>query len=342
MSTALPEARSGPAQRLLEGLDGLGRVQVALPAVLKAWAAAAPERSLDGDRFAALVAALDELAATGMVELPARRSWDRTVVPALPRFVRLPAARRRRPGRPWRDDPWCAELSWASGLVVLAEEHFATLVAVNRWLAGPGREAPVLPIQVRSLEIFGDEKRLLALTATSLFAPGRLSLELVAARRYPPPIAHERVGPGGVWLVVENSDSFWLTVEAARRSAAVDVVAWGAGRAVAQSLLSLAERADPVERILYWGDVDPDGVDIATSAAAAAATVGLPPVEPAVALWRTTASRTRQSEGRILGWSATKLDWLGPAAPAVAEVAALSARVAQEAVADPAPYLSIL
>ncbi len=342
MSAGVPAALSGPAQRLLEGLDGIGRVQVPLPAVLTAWAAACPERSLEGDRFAALVAALDELAATGMVELPARPSWDRTVVPALPRFVRLPAARRRRPGRPWRDHPWCAELSWASGLVALSEEGFAALAAVNRWLAGPGRGAAVAPVQVRSLEIFGDEKRLLALASTSLFAPGRLSLDLLAARRYPPPIAHERVGAGGVWLVVENADSFWLTVDAARRSEAVDVVAWGAGRAVAQSLLSLAERPDPVERILYWGDVDPDGVDIATAAAAAAATVGLPPVEPAAALWRATACRPRQGEGEILGWPSTALDWLGPAAPAVAEVAARAARVAQEALADPAPYLADL
>src|SRR5204863_9632574 len=162
--------------------------------------------------------------------------------------------------------------------------------------ARPGGPSEVVPLRVRSHEIFGDEKRLDVLARSrALFRTDRLNLELLACRRLPPPIATERVGPGGVWLVVENSDSYWLARDAAVSTGAVDAVAWGAGLAAPPALQSLAERNDPVERILYWGDIDPKGVSIAVSSAVACRDAGLPTLEPAVALWCETAARTATS-----------------------------------------------
>jgi len=46
---------------------------------------------------------------------------------------------------------------------------------IQRFLREGGRSAPIVPIKERSLDLFGDEKRLDALSATSLFAEGRLT-----------------------------------------------------------------------------------------------------------------------------------------------------------------------
>lgn len=333
MTTSL--ASDPRAARLLVELTAAGKLQVPLPDVLAAWNRASPELGHDAGRHAALSDALETLAATGDVELPTG-AWDRSTIPPLPRFVKVTSRRRPTTARPWRDYPWCAELAWVAERAQLAAGHFDDLVAVNRWLAAGGRNATTTPVQVRSLEVFGDEKRLLDLaTKSSLFGAGRLNFDLLACRRYPPPLAHERLTAGGTWLVVENADSFWLARDAARATGAVDVVAWGAGRAVVQSITSLLEHTGAVERLLYWGDIDPDGIGIAAGAAATCRAAGLPDLRPSVGLWDATAAKTVRGVAGV-DWSGCRLGWLGAAEPAVSAVAAAHGRVPQEALDGPA------
>lgn len=328
---------SAAAERLGSNLERFGRVQVRLPEVLAAWATAAPEVAVDSARFALLAAALDELALAERIVLPSKQSWDRTVHPPLPRLVRVNASRKAATVKAWRDHPWSAELDWVASLPAVSDALLTDLIAVNRWLAVHSAERPPsAPVRVRSREILGDEKRLDVLARSRvLFAPGRLSFELLACRRLPPPIATARVGSGGVWLVVENSDSYWLARDAAAHTGVVDVVAWGAGAAAPQALLSLPERGDPVERIFYWGDIDPKGVAIAVASAAACRSAGLPRLEPAIGLWSATAKCKGSSEGTI-DWTDTDLGWLEEAEASVASVAERRARIAQEALGLPA------
>lgn len=329
------DVTAGMAVRLSEALVALGRVRVELPALLAAWNTASPELGRDTSRHAALAATLEHLAATGRIQLP-RGAWDHSTVPPLPNFVTVPSARKAPKERPWRDFPWCAEMAWAADLLSLRGSQFDDLTAVNRWLAAGGRTEPVTPVQVRSIQVFGHEKRLLELaTGTTLFAEGRLSFELLRCRRYPPPLAHERVGPDGRWLIVENADSFWLARDAARATRTVDVVAWGAGRAAAQSILSLHEHHGAVDHLYYWGDIDPDGIEIATNVSDACRAAGLPDLRPAEALWTATA-RTGARDPGTMDWRATDLCWLDAAQPAVAAVATAKGRVPQEALDGPA------
>src|SRR5438105_1999563 len=72
-------------------------------------------------------------------------------------------------------------------------------------LRDQGTEATIVPTGERSLDLFGDEKRLDVLRRNRrLFAPGRLSLEMLRARLFAPPFAYRRIGQGGVALVLEN------------------------------------------------------------------------------------------------------------------------------------------
>ena len=54
---------------------------------------------------------------------------------------------------------------------------------------------------------------------TGLFGPGRLSMELLACQRIPPPLAAAEVGSGADVLVVENSDPYWVAIETLRTEA---------------------------------------------------------------------------------------------------------------------------
>jgi hypothetical protein len=62
------------------------------------------------------------------------------------------------------------------------------------------------------------------------------------------------------------------------------IVGFGGGQGISRSLPSLATIGRPIEQIDYVGDLDYPGLRIAASAAAAAATAGLPAVRPATAL----------------------------------------------------------
>ncbi|WP_212761968.1 Wadjet anti-phage system protein JetD domain-containing protein [Nocardia uniformis] len=187
----------------------------------------------------------------------------------------------------------------------------------------------------RSLEIFGDEKRLDALLATTLFAPGRLTLAALFAERIPPPLAYERVGTGGIVLVIENSDTFESVRTALTKDCGhVSYVVFGGGHAFAASVTRIAA-LDDVTDIAYYGDLDRDGLIIPQRANAGALSAGLPPVRPAHGLYRLLLRRNLR--GRSLGTMPTLdvercVSWLPEnIRQPVAEVFLDGGRLAQEA-----------
>jgi hypothetical protein len=126
-------------------------------------------------------------------------------------------------------------------------------------------------------------------------------------------------------------DPFWVCVEAARGTAgSVGRVAWGAGKAAAASVASLAWDDPRPSVIWYWGDLDPEGVRIAVDVARAAEVVSLPPVRPALTLWSAMLAHPGKEAGAVR-WDHVSGTWLGHdlwsrAAP----VREARARVAQE------------
>ncbi|MFS8096179.1 hypothetical protein LFM09_03480 [Lentzea alba] len=241
--------------------------------------AADPSSSGSSGRRRLLADTLDELASLGLVELPSSRSYDRTANPPLPRFVTRPAV--AAPTRKSTAVMWHPKLAWAASARLTADQE-QLLVKVNRWLFR-SRGDLVVPLRERSLEILGDEKALDGKLATSLFAEGRLSLDLLRARRAVPRLYTERVGVGDVLLVVENSDTFDSLVRVLTdRPGRIGSVGWGAGGGFEASVLSISP---DVREILYFGDLDRDGLRIPANASRLAVLSGLPPVQPATPLY---------------------------------------------------------
>lgn len=320
----------GPAARLGEALTAAGRVRVPLATVQQCWVAAAPELVGSPQQLGDLARALAALADAGAIVLPAKASWDRATRPPLPRFVTVAANRQPPTATPWRTYPWCAQLGWASSLTKLTATQYHQLVALNTWLARRTAD-DVIPMRVRSAEIFDDEKALDGLVKTGLFTTGRLTLELLGCRRYPPPLTVTRTGNGPDLLVIENSDAYWVALDAARTiDGPIGRVAFGLGAGFEQSIHALVEEPERPRRLWYWGDLDPKGIAIPTRAARTAAAIGLPRLEPASRLWAAMAALSGTDNGKVT-WAAATGAWLGDDLwAATGTVRAAHARVAQE------------
>jgi hypothetical protein len=308
--------RPSEADAFTAAVTSSSTVRVPLDTLLVLWAEAVPRLVGEPDSMPTLVATLTGLAEQGTIDLPAG-SWDRSHTPAAPRFVTVAAARRIPGEKPWLRFPWCAELGWASSLKALNPKQFGQLMVVNDWLAATaGKPVAVVPHRFRSAELFGNEKALDTLAKTAMFAEGRLSYELLRCTRYAPPLPAAVVGPGPDVLVVENSDPYWVAIEALRTLAShpIGAVVWGCGSSFPSQVASLATdvagRGPVTGTIWYWGDLDPRGVAIAASAAAEAAANGLGPLLPAESLWGAFASCDVSQPGQHL-WSDTGRSWLG-------------------------------
>jgi hypothetical protein len=140
------------------------------------------------------------------------------------------------------------------------------LLDIQNWLRNGGTTAPFVALRERSVEIFGEEKRLDSLLGSQLFAPGRLTLELLRCYLPSVPIYIVTAPENEIsrpLLVVENHTTFDTVCrwnEQQRRYAAV---AFGAGSAFIAGCKSLRTHLVAPGcngQVSYFGDLDPKGL----------------------------------------------------------------------------------
>jgi Uncharacterized protein conserved in bacteria C-term(DUF2220) len=253
---------SGPSAFAAALLDQ-GRRRMRIEEARALWRLADPIGASAEDAHSRFRQALDVLDASGLIALPTSlAAWDRSVHPALPRSLVVATVPTGGVSAPVT--AWVPKLGFAA-----SERNPATLGAlraINDWLKrGRGLARPTVPVTERSLEIFGDEKRLDALRSGDALFGGRLHLADLACARLPPFLTWHPGPPGrSVVLVVENAAafaSFRRFNEEARSWAAV---VWGQGNAFRHNHAGLGDiyAATGADRALYFGDLDPKGVEI--------------------------------------------------------------------------------
>jgi hypothetical protein len=264
---------------LLEAAGGrrrLGRAEV-----WRAFQRAHPVEAAADDARERLITRLHALAITGRLGLPAESGsgWDRSARPAFPEWVLLPRAEEPMPAVDVKIVPWAPELAFVLDLPKV--EHLNALLAIQRFFAAGGRSRSLVPMRERSVQLFGDEKRLDQLTRTPLFAEGRLTLEMLRCFPMAPPLAFEP-GPAGSQgrpvLVIENHHTWWSFCRWNAREGAYAAVAYGAGGAFGrQAVEFLSERCREWSApfVLYFGDLDPEGLELPFRAARFAEQHGL-------------------------------------------------------------------
>ena len=247
-----------------EELHSLGKRRIGLSELRAAFLRAHPEARAAPDLRRLLLDALQRLEHSGAVDLPAR-GWDRSGSPALPRTARLRDAPRVQRVR--------AAQAWLPALAFAADERHpvrrADLQAINAFLLSVrSKDLTPAPTRERSLQIFGDEKRLdrLCKGKAELF-DGRLSLEDLGCYPVAPPLPCEMPPmrfPGRPILVLENYHSYDSFRRWNRVAALYAAVAYGGGNAFRQgagNLDDLVAAAD-ADGAVYIGDLDPAGIGI--------------------------------------------------------------------------------
>lgn len=231
-----------------------------------------------------LLYALRVMEKRGSIRLPSERGrrWDRSMDPPVPISVDVVRERSAVHSFDWRAFPWHPQLHWVAQCRSLSQQQVEFLRRVHAGLVdGAFRE--LAPLKYRSLQLTGDEKMLASLMTTSLFAPTRLTLELLGCMPDALPLAWEVVGDGGRMLIFENAGPFAVArrvlVELAARP--YDLVAYGGGRSILAALGHIRTIECRTESIHYVGDLDHAGLDIAWKARGCCKELGLPTLQPA-------------------------------------------------------------
>jgi hypothetical protein len=296
------------------------------------------EQRAEADRDARL------LADSGLVELkPVKyrpHIISRVLVPlaAEPRLASLF-------GDPTEQEPKGPDLSrvnWAKELSFLRETRAGIaaedLLRLNEFFIRGGQAKPVVPIKERSLQIFGDEKRLDALLVTTLFRSGRMTLDLLRCELIGEPLGWRR-GPAAAAaqpiLVIENAATWHSYCRWNAECGRFSAVVYGKGFQSATCIHYIADvfaELGGTRRVVYFGDIDPPGLQIPFQASAYAQAHGLPPVEPHLWSYRQLLD---VGQGKETDWDGEPADpfcadWLGELAEPVRRLFARGKRLAQE------------
>lgn len=324
------------ARHVLTVAGGIGRRRVDREVLRAALWEVEPHLATSPAKRERLRAVIDELSAAGHVTLPRGRDlYDRTALPPLPRYVALAGVtgRLRRPdaGR----YPWPRELRWATALQPPpSQDDMEVLEAVATFIADGTGHRPVVPVQERSLALFQNEKRLDALRGGRLFADGRLTLDLLRCQPTPPPFVYTKLSDRRTMFVVENSAAYATFGRLLGDGNEIGVVVYGAGKHFMASVAYALELSPRPARILYFGDLDVDGLSIPARATERAMALGLPQVEPAEVLYELMLTqRSQPIAGRQRRVAGPEVEWLPERLrQQAAAVLASSRRIPQEAV----------
>ena len=265
-----------------EELTSLGKRRIGLTDLRAAYLRAYPEALTAPDLRRLLLDALRGLESVGAIDLP-QQGWDRSGSPSLPRTARLcspPDVGRPRPPQ-----------AWLPALAFAADERHPTrradLQAINAFLLSlPGNCLSPVPTRERSLQIFGDEKRLDHLRKGKPFLfKGRISLEDLRCYPVAPPLPCESPAipvSGRPIFVLENYHSYDSFRRWNREAAQYAAIAYGGGNAFRQGDCNLDNliAVNAADGAVYLGDLDPSGTTILIGVNQLRRSEGRSPIRP--------------------------------------------------------------
>lgn len=213
---------------------------------------------------------LEELDGSGEIVLPVRRGkqWDRSSDVPLPTRITVRREATNSESTDLRTFPWHPTLQWVLERRFISVQHVGFLRRVNQGIVEGWFEESE-PLKYRSLQLTGDEKLLQKFAKTKLFGIGKLSLAFLGCEAEVLPIAFDRTSDAPIMLMFENAAPFMLARRVARemlssgRSSQFGTIAYGAGKQVVKSAEYLPAIEPEVETVLYVGDLDAEGLQLA-------------------------------------------------------------------------------
>ncbi|MDH6630372.1 hypothetical protein M2271_008232 [Streptomyces sp. LBL] len=287
-----------PAQRMAALLQTQTRLRIRFAILARAADDGDSSLPTSPRRRRILADAAQELKDNGTVRLPAGdQGWDHSAHPPLPHWVERLTPRRTPAARP-APRAWTQPLAFAARLPMSHADQ--NLLAPINLLQRDRPDTEPVPLAERSYELYGDEKHLARISTHHLVTAGLLSVPgHLRAFPAPAPLAMFELGPAPWMLIVENSAAFTSLRRVLNAWPAPQEVGWlayGGGDQLISSLATcqetLAERHHPVTDLMLYTDLDIDGLECAQLAAERVQAAGLPPLKPAVGLYRALLGRS--------------------------------------------------
>ena len=311
-----------------------GRIRVEEESLWRALRDVHPEIAASTAARAKLRDLIDQVVLDGQCDTPkGKESWDQSSLPVLPRWIRLPRPPKAAEEADLRRIPWAPELRFLA--TARTDRPLEELLKLQRFFAEGGRSRPVVPVKERSLQIFGDEKLLDDLRKTAWFR-NHLTLEVLRCEAIGEPLAWKR-GPksDGPVIIIENAatwHSYCRWNEAVKHFSAV---IYGKGLQAAESIAYLEDvftQLGDAQPVLYFGDLDPPGLQIPQQASAYSQAHGLPRVEPHLWSYRQLLA---VGDGKESSWDGEPalpgdFDWLRELAEPIRRLFDTGKRLAQE------------
>lgn len=258
-----------------------------------------------------LLESVRTLASAGLVVLPAMGSWERFGNPRMPKWISVVAASSA--AKPdWAAVPWVPELGF---WVELQPRQLETARAINEFLLRRRGTLVPIPLNERSAEIFGDEKRLAAMAVGDALFGGRLALEVIGAFHVATPLPYRLApAPGRPVLIVENHHSYWSFGEWNSGEKRYAAIVYGSGDEFAKSGAAIDQvlRETDGTGVEYFGDLDARGVAIPADFTARRKASGMLGVRPAEQFytWLLANGKTQEVEVPAKRLSQRSLEWL--------------------------------
>ena len=244
--------------------------------------------------------------------------------------------------------PWVGKMLRIGPSLHLSKVTLNKALIVNEYMRGRSCETTMLPVNERSLQLFGYEKALKNVHKVGLFG-GRITLDDLDCYRVPEPLQGVRWPDKPVnapILIVENSTTFysaWKTNNICRMYSAI---VFGRGKMIkgvelaTDSLEEIREesakrsKTTKLPDLHYFGDLDPEGVEIPISVSRLREKHGLEPLLPANLLYQRLLSFPDQEPEHDWPKGLFRdelLEWLGePMASSVLDTFDRNRRWAQE------------
>lgn len=253
---------------------------------------------------------LDELDVNGDIAIPSVRGkqWDDTSSIRLPTKITLKPVDPRDAAQDWKSFPWHPQLQWVLERRHVCRYHVEFLRRVHQGLVD-GTFETLEPLKYRSLQLTGDEKLLGRLSMSRLFGPRKLSWELLGCQPEVLPIAIERISNGPVLLLFENAAPFMVARQILRdgETPATDTrlgcIAYGAGKQMVKSIGYLSMLDPRIETVLYVGDLDAEGIQLAADIRMLSLEI---PIQPATTFHEAMCC-SAEDLGAELGWPMKEL-----------------------------------
>jgi len=264
---------------------------------------------------------LNLLAETDDLRLPkGKRLYDRSDSGDLPVWIELVRPDEEREPLPVAPESY----AWAPELRFACEERsprrLRVLLQIQRFLAEGGRKRPFVPAKERSIELFGNEKRLEMMKGSALFKSGAVSYELLRCFAVPPPLIWEAPKDQSLSraiLALENHSTYHSFARWNRERACFAAIAYGNGDAFKSCASGISEIVPAVnwdDRLFYFGDLDPEGLLIPLAASATLATLEMPALQPHKGCYQRLLKRAKTADlpaGAPLTLSQECGTWLG-------------------------------